>query len=1367
MKTLKTMKPLKTMKKITVILFALSVIAGSIMGCFPCRGLSSEGSGTSFFMFYRDIPGVTDEQIAEIEAILEQTDYFIYGMIMSTESFYNVYGELSGFAALVCEWLSGLFGIPFIPRNYTREGLLGGLRDGSIDFSGYLMPTERRRNIDGYIMTDPIAHRVAKYFRLAGSPPLSEIRAVRLPRYSLVYDAETTHSVLRYAIGEFEPVFVTDNIEAYELLKTGAADAHITIGTAQPVFEASGDIVTSYFLPLIHSTAAFATQNPKLEPFVSVVQKALENGAGDFLKELYLQGEREYLRHKLFTRLTEEEREYIRNNPVIRMGARHYNYPVDFYNTHTRQWEGITFDVLDEVSVLTGMSFEVVTEIGTAWSDLLQLLEQGEISLLPQLVRTAEREGTYIWLETILMRANYLFISQTDFPRLSLRDIQNVRVALIRDYAHTEVFHRLFPNHAYNMEYSIIDEALSALERGEADVFMGNMTQLLSIANYKERFGFHANLLLDYSYEVTIGLNRDKVILASIIDKALELVDYGSIVSYWMLRSLDYQSLLLRTQRPWLIGAVVLSLAVLALISAFLIKSRGTEKRLEKLVGQRTNELERESSTLKSIFDSIPDMVFCKDLNSKYRRYNKVLADFFGVSEDYLVGKGDADGLNVPEQTAKHFIETDRLVQRERRKIGTEEWLFDVEGKKRFVETVKAPIIQQGSVTGIIGISRDITKHKELEEEARSASRAKSDFLAVMSHEIRTPMNAILGVTEIQLQKSNISREHRETFNIIYNASDLLLRIINDLLDLSKIDANKLELSPVKYETASLINDVVTINLMRFSSTALQFKLCVDENLPSAVIGDDIRLKQILSNLLSNAFKYTKNGTVTFSVSVEPDVAEDSGVILVFTVSDTGLGMTPEQVAKLFDEYSRFDMEANRTTEGTGLGMHITRNLVRMMNGEVSVESEVGKGTDVTVRIRQGDAGSDILGRETAEKLMHLRAAGISHRRAHIAYEPMPYGSVLIVDDVSMNLYVAKGLLAPYELSVETAESGLEAIEKIKDGAVYDILFMDYMMPNMDGMEAMKIIRGLGYSKPIVVLTADAVSGREDMFIDNGFDGFLSKPIDMRLMDAVLKKFIRNRYPAQTVEAARTPKTQAQAQAQTKETGPETEKTEEREEREKTEATPDFLDTVSKIGAINMDVGLSRFAGMTNMYYDALKLFCSKLPKECAAMSGFLEKQDMKGFAVSVHGMKSQLSTIGAMAQTETAQKLETASKNNEADYCAAAFPAFKEDLLAIHSQLSAVFANEPESGGVKAKEPGGNAYLREHIEKAVAACDDFDGDTAVEALNRLRVYDYGAQTGALIDDAIAALNDFDFDKTAGALKNILDNLDNLDILEI
>ena len=433
----------------------------------------------------------------------------------------------------------------------------------------------------------------------------------------------------------------------------------------------------------------------------------------------------------------------------------------------------------------------------------------------------------------------------------------------------------------------------------------------------------------------------------------------------------------------------------------------------------------------------------------------------------------------------------------------------------------------EGNPVRVAGALMDISETRKLIEEieeqrieAENANKAKSAFLSKMSHEIRTPMNAILGITEIQLQNDSLDRDMRYAFNSIYASGDLLLSIINDILNLSKIEAGKMELVIDKYEIASLISDIVQYNIMRSGSKQIEFELSVDENTPLYLLGDELRIKQIMNNLLSNAFKYTAEGVVRLSVSAE--TREGDEVVLIICVSDTGQGMTEEQINELYDEYARFNMETNRMTEGTGLGMSITQNLIRLMDGVISVDSEPGKGTEFTVRLPQSRVGPEVLSKEVADNLREFRTDNNMHlKRLQIKREPMPYGSILIVDDVPTNIFVARGLMASYELKIDSADSGLAAIEKIKNGAVYDVIFMDHMMPKMDGVEAVGIIRNMGYDRPIIALTANAVSGQAEKYRESGFDDFISKPIDIFRLNTILNEFVRDRQPPEFIVAVR------------------------------------------------------------------------------------------------------------------------------------------------------------------------------------------------------------------------------------------------------
>ena len=591
-------------------------------------------------------------------------------------------------------------------------------------------------------------------------------------------------------------------------------------------------------------------------------------------------------------------------------------------------------------------------------------------------------------------------------------------------------------------------------------------------------------------------------------------------------------------------------------------------------------------------------------------------------------------------------------------------------GEKRYFKII---FMQTNSKCGFIDIT-DVTHIIQAKEKAEHASRAKSDFLATMSHEIRTPMNAIIGIAQIQMLSRNLPYEYRSAFEKIWSAGSSLLGIINDILDMSKIEAGKLELDPLNYDLPSLINDAVQFNIVRIGSKPIEFILDVDENLPSRFFGDELRIKQILSNLLSNGIKYTDSGFVRLSVN---HTTMGMFSLLRFVVEDTGQGMKPEDLENLFSEYSRFNNEANRNTEGTGLGMNITQRLLEMMNGSINVTSELGKGSVFTVELMQENVECPVIGPELSEKLRNFTFAGEnSNSKTQFSHMPMPYGRVLIVDDVETNLYVAKGLLLPYQLDIKTADSGFAAIDLINSGGIYDIIFMDHMMPKMDGIETTKKLRAEGYTGVIVALTANALAGNAEMFMQNGFDSFISKPIDTRHLDLILHKFIHDKYP---------------------------------EEAKKYKAA-EYSDLSEK------------------QHPELLKVFCRDAKKAVRIIEQTLEDKDIKLFTTTAHAMKSALAIIGETDKSSFADRLEQAGIENDEQFISANAMEFIKMLKTLADELS---VNDKSEQDIQED----LIFLKESLAIIKTACDDYDDETAYKTLDKLKEKRWKNNTSAAIEE--------------------------------
>jgi signal transduction histidine kinase/CheY-like chemotaxis protein len=595
-------------------------------------------------------------------------------------------------------------------------------------------------------------------------------------------------------------------------------------------------------------------------------------------------------------------------------------------------------------------------------------------------------------------------------------------------------------------------------------------------------------------------------------------------------------------------------------------------------------------------------------------------------------------------------------------------------------------------------------------ESAEQSNRSKGIFLAQMSHEIRTPMNAILGTSEIQLQDKTLSPIAEEAFKQIYDSGNLLINIINGILDFSKIEAGKLEIVSVKYDSPSLINDTVQLNRLRYQNKPIEFKLRVEENTPLELYGDELRIKQILNNLLSNAFKYTDEGEIELLIRAE--AKDEETVTLIFRVSDTGQGMREDQVNRLFEEYSRFNMNTNRSIAGTGLGMSIVKRLIDMMGGEIFVESKAGKGTTFTVRLPQKKIGPAVCGAELADDLRNFRFHSMPiSKKAQIVREYMPYGSVLVVDDVASNLYVAKGLMTPYGLQIETAVSGTEAIEKIKAGSVYDVVFMDHMMPVMDGIEAVKVIRGMGYTHPIVALTANAVVGQSDIFLANGFDGFIPKPIDSRQLDAVLEHFIRDKQPREVIETA-----------QREQRKRETQEAENLAPKEDVSEVYQFfvLDAEDAIEAIE------------KVYAD-------------------LQASDADSYITAVHGMKSALANINETELSGIALRLEQAGKERNLAVITEETPAFLDALRFLIEKYKP--ADNDDTIEITGDD---TVYLRDKLLEMKTACDTFDITAAKDALDHLKRKTWPRHVHEILDKISMSLLHSEFEEAAAVAEDAI-----------
>jgi signal transduction histidine kinase/DNA-binding NarL/FixJ family response regulator len=529
-------------------------------------------------------------------------------------------------------------------------------------------------------------------------------------------------------------------------------------------------------------------------------------------------------------------------------------------------------------------------------------------------------------------------------------------------------------------------------------------------------------------------------------------------------------------------------------------------------------------------------------------------------------------------------------------------------------------------------------KLEEHEKELLAANRAKSKFLANMSHEIRTPINGIIGMNTMMLRECADNPTLTEYGVNIQSASQSLLAIINDILDISKIESGKLEIIPGEYELFSVVNDCYNMTASRAMNKGLEFMIHMNPNLPSALVGDEVRVRQIINNLLSNAVKYTDEGMVELTLDYERK--SDASIVLTVEVRDTGIGVRKEDIGKLFESFTRVDEKRNSNVEGTGLGLNLTKKLVDLMHGEIGVTSVYNQGSVFTAKLPQIVKSWEPVG-DFAVRYQELLSQ--QDKLSEVVYAPD--ASVLVVDDVPMNLLVARGLLKYTGITVDTANGGAEALELIAKNK-YDIIFLDHLMPEMDGVECLHRFREMSnhpnMNTPIIVLTANAIMGAREEYIQAGFTDYLAKPIQERELQSMLMKYLPQelvtlRSMDELVRAAKDKKQSASASVEPA-SAPEADLSD-----------MPIIDRLSSIDGLDTATGLGYCMDDEDFYEEMLKEYLNSDKKE--AMAQYFEAQDWENYRITVHALKSTSLTIGAAELSEQAKALEFACKENNPAY--------------------------------------------------------------------------------------------------------------------
>lgn len=718
------------------------------------------------------------------------------------------------------------------------------------------------------------------------------------------------------------------------------------------------------------------------------------------------------------------------------------------------------------------------------------------------------------------------------------------------------------------------------------------------------------------------------------------------------------------------------------------------------------------SDTIKQVKNVFGDEIIIFDENQKYSKQLPSVGDAFISDESRFEIHTFMDMSTIEER----MEQTDSLA---------------LEFLSKPLGWCRGHLIAERSATGkiqeIIFAIEVIDQEKKAQEAmvletkaALAASDAKGKFLANMSHEIRTPINAVLGMDAMIIRESR-EPKIREYAQDISRAGQTLLSIINDILDFSKIESGKMQIVPMEYELASLIYDVMNIIMSKAEAKKLAINLNVSDDLPSVLYGDDVRLRQILMNILNNAVKYTPSGSVTLTVEGEQE-AED--LLLYVSVQDTGIGIKPEDMKKLFSDFERIEEQRNRNIEGTGLGMSITMQLLKLMDSKLEVESTYGEGSKFYFTLRQKIVSGEKIG-NFAERMKH-RMEDTSSTVSFIA----PKAKVLVVDDNQTNREVFKNLLKESQVQIEEAAGGKETLVKIAQTA-YDIIFLDHMMPDMDGIAVMKNIKHstdhLNVDTPVIALTANAVSGAKEMYLEAGFNSYISKPIMPEKLDKILEEYI----PMKKKTAV-----------------------------EKKERPADLLAGVNlQVDDLPQVEGVDwNFAALHFPTKDALirtiQIFLSSAKEqadELARLFDRIEKDEkdveaMDLFRIKVHAMKSNANLLGILPLAGCAMLLEWAARAKERNKILAITPHYLSAYREISDQISLEFAPTDRE---EKKEIEDMSDIADHLHMLDDAMQNFDIHGADEALEYICGFQYTDTIKELLEKLSGAVKQLNMEEVS------------------
>ena len=572
---------MKRLLGIKVLAMVLSLAVLTLAGC----GAVPKETPPLDIKSYVDVPGVTDAEIAAIEALKAGRREFSYGSLYGTEAFTQPNGSKAGFSSEFCSFLSDFFGLDFVLDIYEWDDLIEKIGDKTLDFTGELTATEERNQV--YYMSDPIAERFLRIFTNKFSDTTIIGGNISRLKIGFLDDSITEASILKVYPASYTRVDVENYQMAAELLESGEIDAFITETVADSFFSAYDYINSAVFFPMVYESVSLATANEELTPIISVLDKYIDAGGFDNLYELYNKGDFDYTRYKLMKTLTDVEIAYLLDlasrGVSIPVAFEHDNYPVSFFNDTEKEFQGIAIDVLAEIGSLTGIVFKLENTESDPWALIYEMLINDEVSVVSQLIQTEDRKGNFLWPDAPYASSRYVFMSKQDYPDMAINQALRARVGVVRGTAYEEKFIEWFGDSEHLIRYATQDDTLVALENNEIDLLMGTEYQLLAQQNYREKPGYKVNIRLDTPTDSYFGINVDEVVLCSVISKAQAFVKTEAIASSWENRGFDYAKKLTEQRSFYLLAFVAVLIVILALAVFFLRHNIKLGKKMEAL----------------------------------------------------------------------------------------------------------------------------------------------------------------------------------------------------------------------------------------------------------------------------------------------------------------------------------------------------------------------------------------------------------------------------------------------------------------------------------------------------------------------------------------------------------------------------------------------------------------------------------------------------------------------------------------------------------------------------------------------------------------------------------------------------------------